>query len=168
MRPILTLMLVLLVLAFPGMSRADDPVLRVSYAGKSLLFTSAEIAAMTHQDVSAMDAHEKQRHTYSGVPVRTVLAQAGAPFGEKLRGPGMRLAGVARSKDGYGVVYALTEFDEAFNDRTILLVDKQDGLALVPGQGPIRLVAPGDKRPARWLRMLTSLEVLSVGDAPAH
>jgi len=51
---------------------------------------------------------------------------------------------------------------------TILLVDKQDGQALVPGQGPIRLVVPGDKRPARWLRMLTSLEILSVGDAPAH
>jgi hypothetical protein len=168
MRLILSLMLVSWVLAFPAKSRADYPVLRVSYAGRSLALTTAEIAAMPHQDVSAMDAHEKQRHTYSGVPVRTLLAQAGAPFGEKLRGPGMRLAVVARSKDGYGVVFALTEFDEAFNDRTILLVDKQDGQALVPGQGPIRLVVPGDKRPARWLRMLTSLEILSVGDAPAH
>jgi hypothetical protein len=66
------------------------------------------------------------------------------------------------------VVYALAEFDEAFNGRTILLVDREDGHVLGDGMGPVRIVVPGDKRPARWARMVTSLDVLSVGDASAR
>jgi hypothetical protein len=95
--------------------------------------------------------------------VRDLLARAGVEFGEKLRGKGLRLAVVAHCRDHYDIVYALAEFDDAFNGRTILLVDRQDGQALPDALGPYRLVVPGDKRPARWARMVTSLEVVAVG-----
>jgi DMSO/TMAO reductase YedYZ molybdopterin-dependent catalytic subunit len=65
-------------------------------------------------------------------------------------------------------VFALAEFEDAFNSRTILLVDRQDGQPLPEAIGPLRLVVPGDKRPARWARMVTSLEVVPVGDAAAR
>ena len=32
-----------------------------------------------------------------------------------------------------------------------------DGAALAPKQGPLRVVAPHEKRPARWVRMLKRL-----------
>ena len=67
------------------------------------------------------------------------------------------------TRDNYEVAYALAEFDEAFSDRTILLVDRQDGQPLFPGTGPVRLLLPGDKRPARWARMVSSLEIVQVG-----
>lgn len=147
-------------------ARADDAVLHVSYLGKTLAFTSADIAAMPHEDSSAFDPHEKKSHTYSGVPVRGLLAQLGAPLGEKLRGAALSLVVVARTKDNYQAVYSLAEFDESFSSRTILLVDREDGQPLGNGMGPLRIMAPGDKRAARWVRMLTSLEVVAVGDAP--
>jgi hypothetical protein len=89
-------------------------------------------------------------------------------FGEKLRGKGLRQVVIAHCRDHYDIVFALAEFDDAFNSRIILLVDRQDGLPLPLGQGPVRLVVPGDKRPARWARMVTSLEVVSVDDSSGH
>jgi DMSO/TMAO reductase YedYZ molybdopterin-dependent catalytic subunit len=136
----------------------------LSYAGKTIDLSAAEVATLPHQSVTAVDGHDKKSHVYVGVPLRTLLARVGVPAGEKLRGPALRLVVIARARDGYGVAYALAEFDQAFSDRTILLVDRQDGQPLPPNIGPWRIVAPGDQRPARWARMITALEVVSVGN----
>jgi DMSO/TMAO reductase YedYZ molybdopterin-dependent catalytic subunit len=140
----------------------------ITFAGKTTALGEADLAAAAHQEVNAFDFHEKKNHVYSGVPVRDLLARAGVQFGEKLRGKGLRQVVIAHCRDHYDIVFALAEFDDAFNSRTILLVDRQDGQPLPEGQGPVRLVVPGDKRPARWARMVTSLEVVSVDDSAGH
>jgi DMSO/TMAO reductase YedYZ molybdopterin-dependent catalytic subunit len=128
----------------------------------------------THLDLSAADLAAFQRLTvhvtdekgvaavYDGVPVAAILEKAGAPLGKKLRGPNMAVGVVARAPDGYHVLYALTEFDPAFTDRVIILADHRDGKPLDAHEGPLRIVVPGDKRGARWIRGVTSLEVISV------
>jgi hypothetical protein len=145
--------------------RAADPGLQVSFAGKTTAFAAADLSALPHQEVTAFDFHEKQSHVYSGVPVHDLLEKAAVPLGEKLRGKSLRLVVIAHCSDHYDIVFALAEFDDAFNSRTILLVDSADGKPLPGGQGPLRLVVPGDKRPARWARMVSSLEVISVAGA---
>lgn len=134
----------------------------ITVNGRTTTIPAAEFAALPHQDVSAFDAHEKQEHTYSGVPAQELLEKAGVVFGEALRGKGLRQVVIARTRDHYAIVYALAEFDPAFNPRTILVVDRQDGQPLPEHQAPYRLLIPGDKRPARWARMLTGFEVKSV------
>jgi hypothetical protein len=47
----------------------------------------------------------------------------------------------------------------AFSDRVILLADRRDGKPLDNREGPLRLIVPGDKRHARWIRGVTTLEV---------
>ena len=143
------------------------PALTVRYGATSVAFEASAFEALAHRSVTAYDFHEKQDHVYTGVPVRDLLAKAGVEFGEKLRGKSLRLVVIAHCRDHYDIVFALAEFDDAFNARTILVVDRQDGGAVPPGQGPLRLVVPGDKRPARWARMVESLEVVPVGDGPA-
>ena len=138
----------------------DAPTLRLSYLGKTSVLSADMITGMPHMEVTAMNAHEKQSHLYSGVPVHDLLATIDAPLGEKLRGSALGLVVVFRAHDGYAVSYALAEFDDAFSDRTILLVDLQDGKPLPEGDGPFRIVAPGDRRPARWARMVTTLEIV--------
>jgi hypothetical protein len=147
--------------------RAQEPRLTIVYDGKTTAFAGAELSMLPHQDVTAFDFHEKQNHVYSGVPVQGLLAKAGVQFGEKLRGKALRQVVIAHCRDHYDIVFALAEFDDAFNNRTILLVDRQDGQPLPDALGPVRLLVPGDKRPARWARMVTSLEVVSVSGAPA-
>jgi hypothetical protein len=142
--------------------RADEPRLTIVYDGKTTAFAGAELSMLPHQDITAFDFHEKQNHVYSGVPVQALLAKAGVQFGEKLRGKALRQVVIAHCRDHYDIVFALAEFDDAFDTRTILLVDRQDGQLLPDALGPVRLLVPGDKRPARWARMVTSLEVVSV------
>jgi hypothetical protein len=152
-----------LVVFGPFAVHADSPVLRLAYNGKTVELSAADVAALPHQSITTVDGHDKKSHVYVGVPMGTVLARIGVPTAEKLRGPALRLVVIARARDGYGVAYALAEFDETFSDRTILLVDQQDGQPLLANTGPWRIVAPGDKRPARWARMITALDVVSVG-----
>lgn len=134
-------------------------------SGSTVLDLSlADIAALPHQTVQAFDAHEKESHSYSGVPMQAILEKVGVSFGEKLRGRGLDSIVIAKAADGYALVYALAEFDGAFREKTILLVDQQDGKPVGSGMGPLRLLCPGDARPARWIRMLRSIEVVPNAD----
>jgi len=47
----------------------------------------------------------------------------------------------------------------AFTDRRILLVDRRDGKDLSSAEGPFRIVVPGEKRHARWIRNVTALSI---------
>jgi hypothetical protein len=98
--------------------------------------------------------------------VRELLLRAGAPLGDKLRGPALTLGVLVRCKDNYTVLYSLAEFDENFSPRTIVLADREDGQPPPATAAPFRLVAPGDKRGARWARMVTSLEIVSLPAKP--
>jgi hypothetical protein len=137
-----------------------DTALTLVSPMQSLALTAEQISALPHQEVTAVDPHSKQEHHYSGVPVRDLLAKVDAPLGDKLHGIGLQLAVLVQSKDGYETLFSLAEFDDAFSDRVILLADAEDGKPLPDGVGPYRIVAPGDKRAARWARMVTSLEIL--------
>lgn len=145
---------------------AADPILTVTNAETVLKLTADELKALPHTEITATDPHEKGTHKYSGIPVRDLLLKVGAPMGEKLRGKALRLAVLVHSSDGYSIVYALAEFDEFFSDRTLLLVDSVDGGPLAANAGPLRIVAPGDKRAARWARMVTSMEIVQPGATP--
>ncbi len=128
----------------------------------------------THLDLSTGDIAAFQRQTlrvtdekgnpaeYAGVPVAEILQKAGAPLGKDLKGPNMAVGVVARAADGYTVLFSLTEFDPNFSDRVILLADRRDGKPLDSREGPLRFVVPGDKRHARWIRGVTTLEVIRV------
>jgi len=58
--------------------------------------------------------------------------------------------------------FPLAELDPDFSDRQIILADKRDGKPLDDKQGPWRIVAPGDKRPARWIRQVPAIKVVAV------
>jgi hypothetical protein len=142
---------------------AADSTLSVISGDTTLTLTADQLKALPHTELTATEPHEKKDHLYSGVPVRDLLARAGAPLGEKLRGKALQLAVLVRSRDGYATLFALAEFDDSFSSRTILLADSEDGKPLAANSAPLRLVVPGDKRAARWARMVTSLEVVSPG-----
>jgi hypothetical protein len=48
------------------------------------------------------------------------------------------------------------------SQRDIILAGKRDGKPLDPKEGPFRIVAPGDKRGARWVRQVMTLELIAV------
>jgi hypothetical protein len=145
---------------------AADPVLTVTSPEKTRAFSADELRLLPHTEITATDPHENKAHRYSGVPVRDLLLQVGAPLGEKLRGRALQLAVLVHSKDGYVTLFALAEFDDAFSDRELLLADSEDGAPLPANAAPLRLIVPGDKRAARWARMVPSMEIVRPGSGP--
>lgn len=125
-----------------------------------LVLTAADLQKMPRKKLSVLNPHEKKQETYEGVPLEELLHRAGVPQGEKLRGAAMATYVIAEAEDGYRVTFSLAELDSGIVDSEILVADSMDGAPLPAKAGPFRLVAPHDKRPARWIRMLKSLTVV--------
>lgn len=79
--------------------------------------------------------------------------------GDKLRGPELRNYLVISASDGYEVVLALPEIDPMLQQNLVLIADSLDGKPLDDKHGPLQLVVPADKRPARWVRMISKISV---------
>ncbi|MBV9488575.1 MAG: molybdopterin-dependent oxidoreductase [Verrucomicrobia bacterium] len=97
--------------------------------------------------------------TYGGVSLCDVLRAAGVMLGEVGMPSREAVASyvVVEGADGYRAVFALAELDPAQTDRVILLADRKDGEPLPAPEGPLRVVVPGEKRPARWVRQVRAL-----------
>jgi hypothetical protein len=143
-------------------SLAAEPALKITGPEKTLTFTAAEFAALPHTLLTAADPYTQVPRHFNGVAVSELLTRLGVPLGDKLRGAALQLVVVFRAKDNYGVVFALADFDDQFSHRTLLLADQEEGKPLVEKSGPFQLIAPGDKKAARWARMVTSIEVFPV------
>ena len=68
---------------------------------------------------------------------------------------------VATGSDGYVAVIALAEVDPSFHSGEVIVADTMNGQPLDAKSGPFKLVVTEDKRPARWVRNLVSIELKS-------
>jgi len=152
-----------LALALPTQAAsAQNQTLTVRNGDQVVTLSMADLAAMPASRVASDDAGKGE---YEGVALADLLARAGVTFGQTLRGLRLATYLTATGADGYRVVIALPEIDPDFTRHPGALVAvRQNGKSLSPRDGPLQLVLPGDKRHARWVRTLTSLEVLA---APA-
>jgi DMSO/TMAO reductase YedYZ molybdopterin-dependent catalytic subunit len=125
-----------------------------------LVLTAADLKKMPRKTLSVVNPHDNKTETYEGVLLEELLKKAGVAQGEKLRGALMATYVVAEAEDGYRVVFSLAELDSGILDSDVIVADTMNGESLAPKQGPFRLVAPHEKRPARWVRMLKSISVV--------
>lgn len=125
-----------------------------------LVLTVEDLKKMPRKTLSVLNPHENKTEVYEGVLVEELLKKAGVPQGESLRGAALATYVVFEAEDGYRVVFSLAELDAGILDSGVIVADTMDGAALPPKIGPLRLVAPHEKRPARWVRMLKSITVV--------
>jgi DMSO/TMAO reductase YedYZ molybdopterin-dependent catalytic subunit len=126
---------------------------------KPLSLGLEELKKMTVYEVKVKDMQGTER-SFKGVRLLDLLDSAGVTLGRELRGENLTKSLLLTAADGYQVVYALAEVDPEFTNQTILVAYEENGKALPFGEGPLRIIAPNDKRPARWIRELVSIEVL--------
>jgi hypothetical protein len=121
----------------------------------------ADLRAMPRTTVSVHNEHSKADETYSGVRLADVLRKLGAPLGNDLRGVALSAYIVATGSDRYVAVIALAEVDTSFHSGEVIVADTMNGAPLEAKSGPFKLVVTDDKRPARWVRNLISIELKS-------
>lgn len=121
-------------------------------------WTASDWARLPRAEVRAND-RQGRAVTYSGVTLCDVLRAAGVKLGEAAMPSRETVASyvVVEGADGYRAVFALAELDPAQTDRVILLADRKDGQPLPAAEGPLRVVVPGEKHPARWVRQVRAL-----------
>jgi DMSO/TMAO reductase YedYZ molybdopterin-dependent catalytic subunit len=136
------------------------PILTVVGAAKPLALTAADLAAMP-RGAAVLSVHGATQRC-EGVWLRDVLARAAVPAGEAVRGPALTMAVLAEAQDGYGVLFSLGEIDAALGNGRLLVADRCDGKPLAEADGPLRIVAEGEKRGARSVRGLVRLVVMPV------
>jgi hypothetical protein len=123
-----------------------------------IVLTPATLAGLPRREAAVTDMHGGPA-TYAGVELGAVLARAGVPQGEALRGRDLAAYAIAIASDGYRAVFALPELDPAFTDRLVLLADQRNGQPLPASLAPFRIVIPDEKRQARWIRNVVEIDV---------
>jgi DMSO/TMAO reductase YedYZ molybdopterin-dependent catalytic subunit len=135
--------------------------LRISGAVQTpLTLTAADLKKMPRKTISVVNPHSQKKEIYEGVLLEEILHKAGAPSGQQMRGPAIATYVLAEASDNYRVVFSLAELDSAFLDSEVIVADTLDGAPLSEKEGPFKIVAPHEKRPARWVRMVKSIAVV--------
>jgi DMSO/TMAO reductase YedYZ molybdopterin-dependent catalytic subunit len=127
-----------------------------------LELTIVDLKKMPRKTLSVVNPHTKTMEKYEGVLLEELLRRAGAAQGEKLRGTAMASYVVVEGADGYRVIFSLAELDSGVVDSDVIVADTMDGGAMRADIGPLRIVAPREKRPARWVRMVKEITVVKV------
>jgi hypothetical protein len=150
---------VLTVCSFGQASTAPSGTLNVTTTAKTQAFSLDALKALPHKTVTVHNPHANADETYSGVVLMDLLAGLGAPHGKDLHGKALSDYVVATGSDGYRAVLSLAEVDPEFHPGEVIVADTMDGKPLDAKTGPFRLVVTEDKRPARSVHSLVSIEV---------
>jgi hypothetical protein len=127
-------------------------------ADQQRIVSMADISALPRESVTVRQ--HGQDHQFDGVALASVLSLVKAPLGPALRGKELATVVLVTASDGYAAALALAEVDPAMQTKKIILADHMDGAPLPPDRGPFQLIIEGDLRPARAVRMVTSIDLI--------
>jgi hypothetical protein len=162
MRHISAAVLFILMLSTFGFAQQVKPLLTIDGAvPATVTITQEDWAKLPRTTVSATRGHSKDKVLYEGVPLKAVLEQAGVLNASKpLHGPQLLQYVIVSGRDGYRVLFSLAELEEATGaTANVLIADKVDGKPLTEKEAPLQFVVPSDRRPERFVRMVTTITV---------
>jgi hypothetical protein len=131
----------------------------VSASPQVIPIDPATLAALPRETVVAT-THGKALQC-EGVTLTALLRAAKAlPAAPLSRG---QLANyvLVSARDGQRALFSLAELEPTLGKHRVVLVDRCDGRPLDRGDGPLRLIAPEEPRPARWVRQVQSITVVT-------
>jgi DMSO/TMAO reductase YedYZ molybdopterin-dependent catalytic subunit len=150
----------IILLSVTTYAQTDKPFLSVEgEVIRPLRLTVDDLMKFKPSEVKGKDK-DGNEHAFTGVRLVDVLDSAGVTLGSKLRGKNLAKYILVKAADGYQVIYSLPEVDPEFPGQTDLLAYQVDGHPLPKGEGPFRMVAPGDKKQARWIREITVIKIV--------
>jgi hypothetical protein len=154
-------------LALPAMvAQAGPPPSPAPLVPFHIDINASTLAGLPRRTISATDEHGTT-NSYSGVALHDLLVRQGVPTNMAVRGRAMMAYVVVGAADNYHVLFTLPELDPSYTDRVTLIAESRDGQPFTGSAGPYRLIVPGEKREARWVRQVTEVnfEVITLGAA---
>ncbi|MBS7566225.1 molybdopterin-dependent oxidoreductase [Mucilaginibacter sp. Bleaf8] len=115
-----------------------------------------------HQSVVMAKAHDEKVHRYTGVSLADLLKKAGVMLGDSAKRATVKSYVIVTAADNYRAIYALSEIDPLFANRLIILANRADKKPLPSQDGPFQIIVPGEKKHARWVRQVNSIQLVVV------
>jgi hypothetical protein len=108
-----------------------------------------------------------QKHASDAVPLLSLLRASGVQTQLKMdpkaapkkKNSELRLIVVVEARDGYVASFSLAEMLADVGGRHVWLALDMDGQPLPSRDGPMRLIVPEDKTPARWVHAVRRITV---------
>jgi DMSO/TMAO reductase YedYZ molybdopterin-dependent catalytic subunit len=124
-----------------------------------LPFDPARLAESGKSEIKVTE--DGQTVTYSGLPMASILGTVVKDAGTM---PGLRSLSdsvlLVRGSDGYqAAVSAASVAMDPKGERYFLAVSR-NGKPLAEGEGPVRLIVPGDPRHVRWVKTVTTIRLV--------
>jgi DMSO/TMAO reductase YedYZ molybdopterin-dependent catalytic subunit len=122
----------------------------------------SDLHRLPRVEARTTDPHDPGKEiVYSGTPLVETLKAGGLLLVSGMGGlrETVKMTVIVEATDGYRAVFSSAELDPELTDRIILLADTKDGQPLPLREGPLRIIVPGEKRPARWVRQVKALTV---------
>lgn len=120
---------------------------------------SATRAALPRETIVAT-AQEKTVRC-EGVSLTALLRAANVLTAEPLSSPQLAHYVLVTARGGSRTLYSLGELEPSLGNRRVLLLDRCDSRPLSDEEGPLWLIAPEESRPARWVRQVQSITVVT-------
>ena len=129
--------------------------------GKATTLTPTDLQAMPQRTLVVHNGHSNVDETYSGVGLNDLLAK----FGLTLEGGGAKTVYRsyvrAEGTDGYWVLYSASELEPGLHTGDAIVAISLNGKPL-EADGAFKMVAAAEKRPARWVRNLKALTIVTL------
>ncbi|MHA6204961.1 molybdopterin-dependent oxidoreductase [Dyella soli] len=145
--------------AEPAPNPPASPSIKLVLDGKPADRLDRAALALMPRATATAAAHGEQPATWQGVALQDIVRRTCVVSGDALVGRALARLVRVTGADGYQVVFSAAELDEDFGGAVVIVADSRDGKPLSQ-DGPFRLVVPKDKRPARWVRNVTTIEVV--------
>ena len=144
---------------------AQDPTLRASEPDAPAI-ASPVVVPLDASSRASLPRHAVEANAHGqtlrceGVSLTALLQASGAMPDTPLRGPHLGRYVLVQGRDGYRALFSLAELDATLGNAQVVLADRCDGKPLDTDAGPLRLLVPGDTRPARGVRQVDSISVI--------
>ena len=120
------------------------------------------------RDITAITYTLKgKRHIAHAVPLWTLLQAAGPRVNPQIKHSLLQFVVAVRGQDGYTADFTLGELSPEFGGRAVWVALDEDGKPLTGDDGPVQLLVPSDKKPARWVHAVRAIIVTDGALAPA-
>ena len=121
----------------------------------------SDIVKLPHKTVKVKGSGSKPS-LYSGVPLKELLEHSGAVFSVERKQANLGSIVVVESVDAPSAIFAMAELDSALTSKQILLADSKDGKPLAVPEGPLRIIVPDEKEPARWVKQVWAIYIVRI------
>ena len=140
---------------------APSTTLTLKAGGKTITYTLGDLQAMPQRKLTVHNGHSQVDETYTGVGLSDLLTSAGfstdGPAAKNIYHSYLRVEGT----DKYYVLYSASEVEPALREGDTIVAYSVDGKPLNV-DGAFKLVESGEKKPARWVRNLSAITIVTV------